>query len=156
MVEIDDLDKSILDVIRHNAKMSSNDISKKTKIPVATVTRRLKRLIDTKVITGFDTRIDPEKLGLKTQAYVVIRSVAGADQNDILDAAMKRPEVEDLAAISGQFDILLKVRVKDTDALSEFLFKHVRKFPSVAQTETFLVLNLKSYRESRKIPKNPS
>ena len=150
MTDIDDLDKSILDVIRHNAKMSSMEISKKTRIPVATVTRRMKRLIDAKVITGFDTRIDSQKLGLNTQAYVFIRSVPGADQNDILDAALKRPEVEDIAAISGQFDILMKVRVKDTDALSEFLFKHVRNFPSVAQTETFLVLNLQSYRDNRK------
>jgi len=156
MIEIDEFDKSILDVVRHNAKMSSTEISKKTKIPAATVTRRLKRLVESGVITGYDARIDAEKLGLKTQAYVVIRSVPGADQNDILDAAMKRPEVEDMAALAGQFDILLKVRVKDTDALSEFLFKHVRNFPSVAQTETFLVLNLKAYRESRKTSKHPS
>jgi DNA-binding Lrp family transcriptional regulator len=150
MIEIDELDKSILDVIRHNAKMSSMEISKKTGIPVATVIRRMKRLIDTKVITGFDTRIDSQKLGLKTQAYVFIRSIPGANQNDIIGAALKRPEIEDIAAISGQFDIMLKVRVKDTDALSEFLFKYVRKFPSVAQTETFLVLNLDTYQESVK------
>lgn len=148
MIEIDELDKSILDVVRHNAKMSSMEISKKTRIPVATVIRRMKRLIDTKVITGFDTRIDARKLGLNTEAYVFIRSIPGADQNDIIGAALQRPEIEDISAIAGQFDILFKVRVKDTDALSEFLFKYVRKFPSVAQTETFLVLNLKTYQES--------
>jgi Lrp/AsnC family leucine-responsive transcriptional regulator len=150
MIDIDELDKSILDVIRHNAKMPSMEISKKTGIPVATVIRRMKHLIDTKVITGFDTRIDAQKLGLRTQAYVFVRSIPGANQKDIIGAALKRPEIEDIAAIAGQFDILFKVRVKDTDALSTFLFEYVRKFPSVAQTETFLVLNLDTYQESVK------
>jgi len=148
MVEIDDIDLAIIDVIRHNAKLSSKQISRKCGIPAATVGRRMKRLRETGVIQGFDTRIDAEKLGMKTGAYVVIRSMPGANQNDIIGAALKRPEVIDVAAISGQFDILLKVRVKDTDQLSEFLFKHVRNFPSVAHTETFLELNLKAYQES--------
>jgi len=156
MVEIDDTDRTLLDVIKHNGRFSTRELSEKTKIPMATVNRRLKNLIKTGVIKEFGAVIDNEKLGLKTLAYVLIRSLPGADQSDVLNAAAKRPEVEDMAAISGQFDILLKVRVKDTDELSEFLFKYVRNFPSVAATETFIGLNLKPYMESRKRSKHPS
>lgn len=156
MVEIDETDKALLDVLKHNGRLSTRQIATRARIPIATVNRRLKRLIDTGVIKEFGTVLDYEKLELNTVAYVLIRSIPGADQSDILLAAGKRPEVEDMAAIAGQFDILLKVRVKDTTALSEFLFKHVRNFPSVAQTETLICLNLKPYMESRKAAKNPS
>lgn len=156
MVEIDDTDLRLLDVLKHNARLSTRQLAEKTKIPMATVNRRLKKLTETGVIKEFGAVLDYEKLGLKTVAFVLIRSIPGADQSDVLYEAAKHPEVEDLAAIAGQFDILLKIRVKDTDALSEFLFKYVRNFPSVAATETFIGLNLKPYMESRKKPKRPS
>jgi Lrp/AsnC family transcriptional regulator, leucine-responsive regulatory protein len=156
MLEIDDTDLRLLDVLKHNARLSTRQLAEKTKIPMATVNRRLKKMVETGVIKEFSAILDYEKLGLKTLAYVFIRSIPGADQSDVLEAASKLPEVEDIAAIAGQFDILIKIRVKDTDALSEFLFKHVRNFPSVAATETFIGLNLKPYMEMRKKPKRPS
>jgi Lrp/AsnC family leucine-responsive transcriptional regulator len=102
------------------------------------------------LIEGYSVKVNKEKLGKRTVAYVLIRSTPGADQNNILEAAAKHEEVEDMAAITGAFDIMLKVRVADTDELSEFLFKKVRNFKSVAQTETLITLNLKPYKESRK------
>lgn len=156
MVEIDDTDLRLLDVLKHNARLSARQLAEKTKIPMATVNRRLKKLIETGVIKEFSAVLDYEKLGLKTLAFVFIRSIPGADQSDVVQAASKYPEVEDIAAIAGQFDILLKVRVKDTDALSEFIFKRVRNFPSVAATETFIGLNLKPYMESKKKPNSKS
>jgi DNA-binding Lrp family transcriptional regulator len=152
MTGFDDTDIALLDVLKQNGRLSTRQLSLKTKIPVATVNRRLKHLIDSGVITGFSANIDYDKLGVKTEAYVLIRLTPGADQTDLMDVARKRPEVVEVAAIAGQFDTLIKIRVKDTDALSEFLYTQVRNFPAVAQTETFLVLNLKYQNRKRATP----
>ena len=140
---IDDIDKSIIDVIKNDARLSARQVSQKTGIPVATVNRRLKHLIKSGVIKKFVTVLDYEKLGKKTIAYVLISSKPGADYNDILDAAAKHDVVEDMEATAGQFDIILKVRVKDNEELSDFLFHYVRNFPSVARTETLIGLSIK-------------
>ncbi len=150
MSTIDKTDLAILGTIKHDARLSVRQISKRTGVPIATVNRRMNHMIENGVIKRFITDIDYEQLGKNTVAYVLIRSTPSADQSDIIKHAMAHEVVEDFAAITGSFDIILKIRVKDTDELSEFLFEDIRKFPSVAQTETLLALNLKPYLKSRK------
>ena len=150
MSTIDKTDLAILGAIKHNARLSVRQISKKTGVPIATVNRRMNHMVENGVIRGFNTDIDYEQLGKNTVAYVLIRSSPQADQNDIIEEARKHEAVEDFAAITGPYDFLLKIRVGNTDEMSKFLFEDIRKFPSVAQTETLLALNLKPYLKSRK------
>ena len=89
MADLDDTDMTLLDVLKHNGRFSAREIAVKTGIPIATVNRRVKRLIDEGVISGFSANIDYEKLGVKTEAYVLIRLTPQADQTDLLDAASK-------------------------------------------------------------------
>lgn len=143
MTNIDDVDSAILGVLKENARLPTREISKKSGVPLATVNRRMKKLVETGVIKRFTTELDYEKLGTKTIAYVLIRSHPGADYDIIYNKMIKHSSVEDIAATAGQFDIIMKVRVKDNDELSDFLFKYVRNLPSVAQTETLIALNLR-------------
>lgn len=142
MENIDDVDSAILEVLKTNARLPTREISKKSGVPFATVNRRMKKLVETGIIKRFTTELDYDKLGTRTIAYVLIRSHPGADYDAIYKKVIQHPFVEDIAATAGQFDIIMKVRVKDNDALSEFLFKYVRNLPSVAQTETLIALNM--------------
>ncbi len=51
----------------------------------------------------------------------------------------KREEVEDMGALAGQFDIILKVRVRSIQDLDNLVMQYIRKFPEVAQTQTLIV-----------------
>jgi Lrp/AsnC family transcriptional regulator for asnA, asnC and gidA len=142
-MEPDRIDYEIIDAIKDNARLSSRQVARKTGIPVATVNRRLKKLVKEGVIKKFATVLNYEKLGKKTVAYVLIRGKAGTDYNKLLEDAPKQEAVEDMAVTGGQFDMLLKVRVRDNDALSDFIFGYLRTFDSVAQTESLIQLNMK-------------
>jgi len=143
MEELNERDLEIIQTIKNDARLSSHQISKKTGIPAATVNRRLRDMIKQGYIKKFVTVLDEEKLGKKTLAYVLLRCASGADYSIIMRDALKNECVEDIAALTGQFDILLKVRVKDNDELSDFLFTKVRAFPQVASTETLITLTIK-------------
>ena len=149
MIEIDDIDKSILDVIKNNSRLSTIQISKRTGIPSATVNRRMRKMIKNEIIKNFSVVLNYEKLGLKTAAYILIRSSPGADFYVVLDEVIKYPGVEDIASITGPLDIIIKVRVKDTDELSRFIFNFVRNIPMVSHTETLLVLNPKRTKKKK-------
>ena len=151
MFELDEVDRKVLEVLKDNSRLPAREVSKKAGIPLATANRRMRKLAESGIIKRFTTELDYEKLGRTTVAYVLIRAKPGADQNDILREAAKYEIVEDMAAITGSFDIMLKVRVKDNDELSNFLFRNVRQFKSVAQTETMIGLNLKPYMERQSI-----
>lgn len=149
MNELDETDASILGVVKQNSRLSVRQIAVKTGVPAATVNRRLNKLVETGVIRRFTAELDYEKLGKKTAAYVLIRGHPGTDYQPVLDSASRNEAVEDMSIITGPFDILLKVRVKDNEDLSDFLFNYAKQFPYVAQTETFMVLNLKNKRNAR-------
>ncbi len=142
-MEPDRIDMEILDAIKENARLSSRQIARKTGIPTATVNRRLKKLIKEGIIKKFATVLDYEKLGKRTIAYILIRCKAGSDYNKLLDDAPKQEAVEDMAVTGGQFDILMKVRVRDNDELSDFIFGYLRTFDTVAQTESLIQFNMK-------------
>jgi Lrp/AsnC family transcriptional regulator for asnA, asnC and gidA len=143
IMEPDRIDMEILDAVKDNARLSSRQIARKTGIPTATVNRRLKRLIKDGVIKKFATVLDYEKLGKKTVAYILIRCKAGSDYNKLVEDAPKQDAVEDVAVTGGQFDMVVKVRVKDNDALSNFIFGYLRAFETVAQTESLIEFNYK-------------
>lgn len=150
MFQLDDVDKKLLEVLKDHGRLPTRELSRRSGIPFATVNRRMRKLIDSGIIKRFTYELDNEKLGRNMVVYVLIRAKPGANQYDILEQAAKCQEVEDVAAITGSFDLLLKVRVKDNEELSEFLFKNVRGFDSVAQTETMVKLSLKPYMETKK------
>jgi Lrp/AsnC family transcriptional regulator for asnA, asnC and gidA len=143
MADLDRIDTAVIDAIKDNARLSSRQIARKTGIPVATVNRRLKNLIKNGIIRKFSTVLDYEKLGRKTVAHILIRCKPGVDYNDLLQDAPKQEAIEDMSVTSGQFDIIIKVRARDNEELSDFIFGYLRKFSCVAQTESLINFNLK-------------
>ena len=83
MYKIDDSDKSIIEVLKYNSKLSTIAIAKKTGIPPATVNRRIKKMLQFGVIKNFSVILDYEKIGLATSAYILVRSTPGAYDYDI-------------------------------------------------------------------------
>jgi Lrp/AsnC family transcriptional regulator for asnA, asnC and gidA len=142
MTEIDDVDMAILKVVKENARLTAREISAKTDVPFTTVNRRFRKLVKNKVIKRFTVDLDYDQIGKRTIAYLLIRCHPGADYTDIYKKASKDDAVEDIQATAGQFDVILRVRVRDTDELSEFI-SNIRNLPSVAQTETLITLKLK-------------
>ncbi|MDO8554346.1 MAG: Lrp/AsnC family transcriptional regulator [Candidatus Micrarchaeota archaeon] len=142
MKDLDETDVAIVDVLKKNARLSTREISKISQIPPATVYKRMKRMEKEGVIEGYTVRLNQEKLGRKTVAYILIRTNPGADYYDIHDEIIKNEGIEDIASLTGQFDTLVKVRVHDTDELSNVIFK-IRNIPAVAHTETIISLNVK-------------
>lgn len=149
MIQVDDVDWSIIRTLNKNSRLSVREVSRKTGVPLATVNRRLRKLKNTGVIKKFTLELDPKKIGRMTTAYIMISCTPGADYYDVMDEALKHDAVVDIAPTTGTCDIILKVCVKDTDELSDFIFESVRNFPSVAQTETLLGLKMPKRRKKK-------
>ena len=138
MEGIDEKDEAILDTLRENSELSIQKIARKTGIPIATVHHRLKRLKSEGIIKRFTIVVDKSKLGKKLVALVLVKAAPKSDHILLLEKLMKHPEVEDGSAITGPFDILIKVRVADVDDLDQFVLKYLRTFDEIAQTESMI------------------
>jgi Lrp/AsnC family transcriptional regulator for asnA, asnC and gidA len=135
---LDEKDIVILETLRENASLSIQKIARKTRIPIATVHHRLKRLRAEGIIKKYTIIIDQTKLGKKLVAHILIKATPKSDHIALLEKLMKHEEVEDGSASTGPFDVMIKVRVKDVDDLDQFVLKYLRTFDEIAQTESMI------------------
>lgn len=126
----------LLAVLKENSQLSIQKISKNTGIPVATVHNRIKRMKENGIIAGYTIKIDKTKVGRKMTAYVLVKTAQKANQGDILHKIVKHGVVEEGSMITGEFDLIFKVCVKDMEELNGFVVKYLRLMGEVAETRT--------------------
>jgi len=144
-LKIDNIDQKIIEILKTDAKTSNREIAKKTKLPVTTVFNRIRRLEKNGVIRGYSAVLDYKKLGLKLTAYSLLHYNISIWGKETSRAELKRqlialPNIEEVKYIIGQYDILLKFRVRDMDDFNDILLNKLRGIPGIGQTETFIVL----------------
>jgi len=138
MYELDEKDMVILDTLKKNSQLSIGKISRKTGIPVATVHNRIKKMKANGVISAYTIKVNPEKLGRKMVAYVLVKATQKTDQATMLKEISKHAFVEYCSMVTGEFDLIFRIRVKDMEELNSFVLKYLRLLDQVAETRTMI------------------
>lgn len=142
---MDKIDKTIIELLRENARIANSDIAKHLGMAPSAIWERIKKLEDNNVIQRYCAIINPISVDLNILAYVTI-SVNSANWSDTL--AMQLQEinrVEELHEVIGEDSYLIKVRVKDMEELSEVLKNKIGVIPEISATKT--VIAVKSLKE---------
>ena len=93
-------------------------------------------------MTGYGARINPSALGLGVSVIVTVR-LARQTPNDIaefLAAVHRQPEITECLLVTGNLDYVLRLRVRDVEALRDFILAKLKSIPCVDETATMLVL----------------
>jgi len=145
MVKLDQFDYRIIAELQRDGRISAVDLAERVGLSPTPCTRRLRRLEESGVIQGYTARISHAALGLGICVMVSVRlgkqGPEGAGQ--FLAEVARRPEITECLLVTGNIDYLLRVWVKDIDALRDFIGNVLQSIPSVAETSTMVVLNLK-------------
>lgn len=132
-VALDDLDRNILVVLQEDASLPLDEIARKVGASKTPVWNRIRKMKASGLIRAEVAVVDPEKLGLESCFFVLIRtSQHDADWLDrFLEAVRSRPEVIEAHRLAGEIDYILKVRVPNARAYDAFyraLIKEVSIF----------------------------
>ena len=144
---LDKKDIAIIEVLKHNSNLSTQQISKKTNIPITTVHNRIKKLEKSGIIKEYTILLDNKKIGKPIAAYILITvdykllNEQKMSQNDLAEKLKSNPDVEEASILTGAADIIIKVRVSDIDKLNDFVTKHLRNVNGVEKTQTSIILN---------------
>jgi Lrp/AsnC family transcriptional regulator for asnA, asnC and gidA len=84
---------------------------------------------------------DPLKIGFDLMALIGVRVVAG-QLDSVVEAAKAIPETSYVASLAGAYDLVVEVVCRDTSHFGELLTKRLAHLPGVAQTESFLILEI--------------
>ncbi len=142
---LDKKDLEVLEALKSNAKWTTQQISKKTLIPVTTVHNRIKKMEAMGIIKGYTAILDHKKLGKTVSAFILANikaeHKAGERSSALLEDINKLKEVEEVFAVTGSTDMILKVGVEDTDKLNEFILNNLRNMEGISNTQTLVILS---------------
>lgn len=138
MTMLDEIDHAILAELRRDARASMTAIGEAVHVSRAGAHARIKRLTDLGVITGYSVRTDPVRLGQHASAYVTL-AIEQASWQPVQERLRAIPEVEHMALVGGDFDVILLVRANDARDLRRIVLEDIQAIPSIRSTRTTLI-----------------
>ena len=142
-IELDELDLSILRVLQENGRISNVALAEQISLsPPATLTR-LKRLESQGYIHNYVALLDWKRMGYDMLCFVNI-SLQMHQPEEVAKFRKKisqLPEVLECHHVTGEFDYILKLAIKNREDLDRFVMKQLTPIPGIARIYTSLALN---------------
>lgn len=139
MTHLDSTDQKILQLLSKNARLPIAEIAEMVNLSATPVIRRIKRLEDTGVITGYHAHTSPEALGCSLAVFVAVSMDKHTKERfcEFEEQITKFDEVIACSIVTGRSeDYLLKVVVKDMRHYEDFLLNKLSKIEGVSQLHT--------------------
>ena len=135
-------DRKILSLLQKDGRMSVAEIGRRVGLTASPCADRIKRLESQGVITGYYARLSPTKLdaGLVVFVQVTLQRTAGDAFKTFTDTIELIPEVEECHLVSGEFDFLVKARVKDMTHYKDLLAGSLLQLPNVQESKSYPVM----------------
>jgi Lrp/AsnC family transcriptional regulator, leucine-responsive regulatory protein len=131
--QLDDIDLRLLRALQTDARLSTSELGEKLALSQSPTWRRLKRLEEQGVITGYQAILNREQLGYSVLAMVTV----GVDSHDeksaraFEEAVSLLPEIVWCHGMSGAEDFVLMVVARDLAHFSDLLLGKLRTLPAV-------------------------
>jgi DNA-binding Lrp family transcriptional regulator len=137
---MDDTDRTIVALLREDARRSFLDIGRHVHLSAPAVKRRVDRLERDRVLLGYTAVVDPEAFGWHAEAFVDIYCEGGMSGTAIKRAVERESGVVSAHTVAGEASALLHVRARDTKDLESAL-ERIRATDGVTRTVTEVVLS---------------
>lgn len=136
---MDETDKKICNILTENSRISISSISKKTGIPNSTISNRIHKLEEKKIIKQYTTILDHEKIGINITAMIIIQTETEKHEN-VEKQLPKLEEVTHVYSISGEYDVLIKVEAMNLEELNEIINSKIRTIDGIEELRELIVM----------------
>jgi len=145
---IDETDLKILMLLQDDAKMGVKKIAEQVGKGISTIHARIKAMEQKKIILKYTAILDPILLNRPIMAFIFISlrsksssSKGSLSQKEFCKEIAQHPFIQGVYLLSGEFDVILKVRTKSVDEMRSFIVDYLREMPSIERTQTTFVLD---------------
>ena len=137
-------DLRILALVQRDGKLVQAQIAKRVGLSTAAVNERLRKLEEAGVIRRYAALVDPKAVGAAMTAFVEVFIEHPRHEAAFFASMLGLDEVQECHYVAGDSSLLLKVRVRDVEALQELLLHRLNGLDGVRQTRTLIVLSRSS------------
>jgi Lrp/AsnC family leucine-responsive transcriptional regulator len=139
---VDALDRQVLLALQADGRMSNLALARSLGLSPSAMLGRVRRLERSGVIRGYRAVIDPAALDVTVRAFVLARLREHSEQSirSFEDGIQSVPGVRACYHVTGQFDMVVELAVRDLDHLSQLIRVDIARIPGVMNLETMLIM----------------
>ncbi len=142
MRPLDRTDRQILNILQKDGRIAISELASRVNLSTTPCSERVKRLEREGIIMGYHARVNPQLIDRNLLVFLEIK--LSAKSGDVFDQVARDlieiPEVLECHLISGEFDYLVKARLKEMSAYSRLLGDLLKKLPSSASSHSYIVM----------------
>lgn len=142
MRKLDRIDHQILEILQKDGRIAISELASRVNLSTTPCSERVKRLERDGIIMGYYARLNPQLVDRNLLVFLEIK--LSAKSGDVFDQVARDlveiPEVLECHLISGEFDYLVKARLKEMTAYRRLLGDLLKKLPSSALSHSYIVM----------------
>ncbi|WP_420572995.1 Lrp/AsnC family transcriptional regulator [Kordia sp.] len=142
MLKLDQTDKTLLKLLQTDSKQTTKELSNTLKLSVTAVYERIKKLEKAEVIKNYVALLDKKKIAKSFMAYCHVRLTQHSKDfvKRFEREVLKLDEVLECYHVSGDYDYILKVLVKDMEEYRDFMITKLTAIPNIGNTHSIFVI----------------
>lgn len=143
MLALDELDQKILAIVQRDGRITNAELAQQIHLSPPAAHARLKRLQERGLIRGFVALLDREQLGYDLMAliHVTLAQHQRERVQEFRGAIQAMPQVLECYHVTGEYDYMLKVVVRNRKELEQFLVETLTPAPGVGRIHTNIVFS---------------
>ncbi len=138
-MELDELDKKILDHLNKDSRVSYTSLAEKMDISDVAIKKRIDKLIEQGVIERFSISIDHKKIGQPLKAFILVKTIP-SEAHQVNEELKKMRNVSRLFSTIGSYDTLIEITCKDIDELKSLTDENIGNLRGVTDVRTLVVV----------------
>lgn len=149
---LDETDILILRELQDDGHLTIKELSQRVHLSVSPVYERVRRLEREGFIKRYLAVLDPEKLDCGFLAFCYLKMKQHSHENavQIMERVQNIPEIAECYNISGDFDFLLKIYVRNMKQYQEFVMRILGDIPAIGSLNSSFVLG--EVKNSHRLP----
>ncbi|OOG50422.1 Lrp/AsnC family transcriptional regulator [Polaromonas sp. C04] len=139
---MDTIDRKILKVLQGNARASLQEVGQAVGLSPSPCWGRIRKMEEAGVIEGYTVRLNPQALGLHDTVLVQVTLDSHSDNTleKFGETLASIPEVMEAYLVSGDYDYLLRIAVRDTRDYERLLRERLYKIKGIRHSKSSFVL----------------
>ncbi|MDP2698985.1 Lrp/AsnC family transcriptional regulator [Thalassospira sp.] len=130
---MDAIDRKLLDILQQDASQSYAVLGAAVGLSVSAVNDRVRKLREQGIIRAYRIEVDPVAVGLPLTALVWLRTDPAKGNKKLVKSLIKADEVLECHHMTGRFDFLLKLRLRDTAHLESFVADTIKELGGIVE-----------------------
>lgn len=141
--DLDEIDRTLLRILQEDGRVSNAELARRVDLSATGLQKRVRRLEEAGIIIGYAAQVDREALGFDMLCFVQV--TLQRHEPDAVDNFRRQvqvmPEVLECHHLTGEFDYLLKIIVRNRKHLEQFILQTLTPVRGMDKIRTSLVLS---------------